>query len=156
MACEHVKIGGATMIVCGPKKRAPRCRWCAGGSTALCDFQVGRTLAGKAITCDAPMCDHHRTMLSPNRDHCPTHAMPGEGSSKEPFTWPATIEQLTTEGYERDPTATPRPCRLCGKQIEFWLTRNAKPAPLELQLDGRFISHFATCPYADKFRKGAK
>lgn len=47
---------------------------CGRLSVALCDHPAGEDLGGKALTCDAPMCEHHRTKVGPNLDHCPRHA----------------------------------------------------------------------------------
>lgn len=47
---------------------------CGRLSVALCDHPAGEDLAGKPVTCDAPMCEHHRTAVGPNLDHCPRHA----------------------------------------------------------------------------------
>lgn len=44
---------------------------CARMSVALCDGPAGVDLAGNPLTCDAPMCSHHRTSVGPNRDLCP-------------------------------------------------------------------------------------
>lgn len=44
---------------------------CARMSERLCDGAAGEDLAGKPLTCDAPMCKHHRTSIGPNRDLCP-------------------------------------------------------------------------------------
>ena len=43
-------------------------------SVALCDHPAGQDLAGKPLTCDAPMCERHRTKVGPDQDHCPRHA----------------------------------------------------------------------------------
>ncbi len=45
---------------------------CCRLSVALCDFVVGRDETGTR-TCDAPVCDHHRTTVGPDRDHCWRH-----------------------------------------------------------------------------------
>ena len=47
---------------------------CCRMSVALCDHPAGQDLAGKPLTCDAPMCERHRTRVGPNLDHCPRHA----------------------------------------------------------------------------------
>jgi hypothetical protein len=49
---------------------------CGRMSVALCDFPVGKTLGGRPLTCDAPMCAHHRTSVGPNIDYCPRHPKP--------------------------------------------------------------------------------
>ena len=57
---------------------------CGRISVALCDFVVGRRVelgdpAGDR-TCDAPVCDHHRTKMGPDLDHCWRHGKPKGGS----------------------------------------------------------------------------
>jgi hypothetical protein len=47
---------------------------CGRISVALCDAPVGEALDGTPLTCDMPMCEHHRTQVGPNLDHCPRHA----------------------------------------------------------------------------------
>ena len=47
---------------------------CARISVGLCDYPAGQTLGGTPLTCDAPICEKHRTRVGPNRDHCPRHA----------------------------------------------------------------------------------
>lgn len=47
---------------------------CARMSVALCDAPAGETLGGTPLTCDAPICEKHRTRVGPNLDHCPRHA----------------------------------------------------------------------------------
>lgn len=64
----------------------------------------------------------------------------------------------TTEQHERRITR----CRSCNKQIVFLKTRNGKNMPVDAdsvepeddELDlSRHVSHFRTCPNADKHRK---
>lgn len=56
------------------------------------------------------------------------------------------------------------PCRSCGKPVVWFRTKagkrmpvdaeTTKPTDAEHQLDlGRHVSHFSTCPEADKWRK---
>lgn len=52
------------------KELGPRC---GRMSVALCDAPVGKDLAGKVLTCDAPMCENHRTSAGKNVDYCPRH-----------------------------------------------------------------------------------
>ena len=75
MPCAKVAIGDITAIVCSRGSRAPKCRFCRKRSSKLCDAVIGKTLAGKDITCDAPIClDHARPdPRNPNRDLCPKH-----------------------------------------------------------------------------------
>lgn len=47
---------------------------CGRITVALCDFHAGHDLAGKPLTCDAPMCERHRLKVGANLDHCPRHA----------------------------------------------------------------------------------
>lgn len=47
---------------------------CGRMSVALCDYPVGQDLDGTHMTCDAPMCDKHRTVVGRNKDHCPRHS----------------------------------------------------------------------------------
>ena len=50
--CEHISVGGQTIIVCGMRREKPKpCAFCGQPSTKQCDFPVD----GK--TCDAYMCD---------------------------------------------------------------------------------------------------
>ena len=74
MGCEPVKLpGGGVAIACGRGRGSKRpCRWCDRQAPYLCDFPVRR--AGKATTCDAPICDTHRSPKGPETDHCPDHA----------------------------------------------------------------------------------
>lgn len=40
----------------------------------LCDAPVGESLAGKRLTCDMPLCDHHATHVEgKDLDYCPRH-----------------------------------------------------------------------------------
>lgn len=66
--CEHIKIGGADVIVCG----LPRPRYCACGRAAdyLCDWKIS---ARKSGTCDAPICAAHSKQVAPGKNLCPEH-----------------------------------------------------------------------------------
>jgi hypothetical protein len=160
MPCSFVKLpGGGTAIVKHSAPRRKRCRWCQQTAANLCDFEVGKTLGGAPITCDAPMCFEHSTDSSGNRHRCPTHALADIGKTPEPvrrpeepkLTWPATRDEMIAAGYLK---SFERACKLCGRSLEFWKKGLAgKDGPFELQIDGRLISHFATCPEAAKFRK---
>lgn len=69
MPCTPVRLpNGAGAILCGPKPRARRCRFCPRNAPWLCD---GPGPSGR--TCDAPMCGVHRTAAGPDRDLCPDH-----------------------------------------------------------------------------------
>lgn len=69
-----VKAGGGQAWICGGRGRRPTCKVpnCGRPQAALCDFPIDRR--GKRGTCDASMCEEHRTKVGPNRDHCPAHA----------------------------------------------------------------------------------
>jgi len=48
-------------------------------------------------------------------------------------------------------------CRKCGTSILWAKTlKNQKPIPIKLDEQGKWISHFADCPYAKEFRKVRK
>jgi hypothetical protein len=48
---------------------------CFRASVALCDAPAGADLDGSPLTCDMPICEHHRTRgARPNVDYCPRHA----------------------------------------------------------------------------------
>jgi len=57
----------------------------------------------------------------------------------------------------------PTPCRGCGRPVYWIRTKNNKAMPVDTRVDGglepmrdrdgRGLSHFATCPKADQFRK---
>jgi hypothetical protein len=66
--------GGSAGHVCVRGQRRPKCGvpGCGRPQAALCDSPVERQ--GVKGTCDASMCDTHRTRVGPNRDHCPAHA----------------------------------------------------------------------------------
>jgi hypothetical protein len=79
MTCEVVKLpGGSTAIVCGRGgPRPPRCKFCplpyaAHKATLLCDFEIGRTLGGEPITCDAKICTGCARRVG-DKDFCPKH-----------------------------------------------------------------------------------
>jgi hypothetical protein len=46
-------------------------------------------------------------------------------------------------------------CRSCGAKVEWVETANGKKMPMDLEPDaeGNRISHFATCPQANDWRK---
>jgi hypothetical protein len=46
---------------------------CFRTSIALCDGPVGTDLDGTPLTCDMPICEHHRTKAGDNVDYCPRH-----------------------------------------------------------------------------------
>jgi hypothetical protein len=71
VTCQHVSLpGGATAIVCGPRRRQQRCA-CGQPATLLCDWKVPGKKSG---TCDAPICASCTTSPAPDKDLCRTHA----------------------------------------------------------------------------------
>jgi hypothetical protein len=95
MPCSHIKLpDGTVAIVKHAKARNPRCKFCPArlarvgrandgslesAATLLCDFEVGRTLGGDPITCDAPVCVHCAKRVGPDKDFCPKHQGGKEG-----------------------------------------------------------------------------
>jgi hypothetical protein len=66
---------------------------------------------------------------------------------------PATRDEVEAGGWRK---VEARRCKLCGVPIDIFRTLLGKNAPLEeVLVDGvrKYISHFATCPHANKFRK---
>ncbi|MGO9641497.1 MAG: hypothetical protein ACLP1Y_09370 [Candidatus Acidiferrales bacterium] len=88
---------------------------------------------------------------------CGGHARNPEPAMKKraaaEIQFPATVTRLEAAGYRFKYS---RACRRCGAMIEFWLTPARKWAPLERLKESAYNergSHFATCPFADEFRK---
>jgi len=73
----------------------------------------------------------------------------------EKIEWPITRKQLYQYGWSKAMKIPPRACKRCNVKIEFWFTPDKKLHPIEETVDGLF-SHFATCPYADDFRRERK
>ncbi len=71
----HVHRRGGHAAACvAPRFEHDKPDWgdrCGRMSVALCDGPAGETLGGKPLTCDAPLCELHRTPIGPNRDLCP-------------------------------------------------------------------------------------
>jgi predicted amidophosphoribosyltransferase len=66
-------------------------------------------------------------------------------------TFPATRGELTEAGWE---LIYVRNCKKCQKSLEFWRNEKKKLCPLEIMKPGyKLQSHFATCPFAESFRK---
>jgi len=68
---------------------------------------------------------------------------------------PATLEQLKAAGWK---CAYSRECKLCHTSLEFWRTAAGKLMPLEgVLVEGIWLraSHWATCVFADEFRRPA-
>ena len=91
MACSWIKMpGGGVAIVKHSPSHLPRCKFCqdrleragrglndgslAQPATLLCDFEIGRTLGGDPITCDANVCVHCAKRVGPDKDFCPKHS----------------------------------------------------------------------------------
>lgn len=76
MSCETVRMpGGGTAIVCGPRRRQPRCQMpgCTRPGARQCDYPVA---PGKI--CDRYLCAEHAVPQGRNRDYCPDH--PGQAT----------------------------------------------------------------------------
>lgn len=71
MTCERVNIGGVTAIVCGPRRRRPRCG-CGRPASLECDWKVPSRKSG---TCDAPICERCAVSPAPEKDLCAVHAL---------------------------------------------------------------------------------
>jgi hypothetical protein len=80
MPCSRIKLpDGTVAIVRHAKQRFPKCKFCpdqfsAADATLLCDFEIGRTLGGEPITCDAKFCEGCGRSVGPDKDFCPKHA----------------------------------------------------------------------------------
>lgn len=80
MTCSIVKLpGGGTAIVKHSPARFPGCKFCPTRgygrihqAKLLCDFVIGKTLAGEPITCDAKVCEHCARHEG-GKDICPKH-----------------------------------------------------------------------------------
>jgi len=75
MTCRKAQIGDSTVIMCSRgKSTATRCSvtGCQNAATYLCDYPLAGDKAGK--TCDRPVCNVHRHIVSPKVDYCPPHA----------------------------------------------------------------------------------
>lgn len=68
-----------------------------------------------------------------------------------PFKPGMTNEQLEAEGYTFDGTSACRG-RLCGRDIEWWITPNQSKLPLD---PVTHEPHWATCPNSRSFKKKA-
>jgi ribosomal protein L34E len=86
MPCSVVKLpGGGVAIVRRAAGRTPRCGFCPARlrgvahdgvliekATLLCDFEIGRTLGGEPLTCDAKVCVKCARREG-EKDICPKH-----------------------------------------------------------------------------------
>ena len=68
------------------------------------------------------------------------------------MSFPTTREEMEEANYIRDGRET---CKGCGATMEFWITPEQKAIPMNPmpKPTSTAISHFATCPYAARFRK---
>jgi hypothetical protein len=66
--------------------------------------------------------------------------------------FPATCKAMMEAGYKR---STYSRCVACHTAMEWWLTPRGRPIPMDSMPseDSPAVSHFATCPNADQFRK---
>jgi len=73
--CEHIKFpDGSVAIVRFAKRRGKKCAFCHLQATRECDYELGRTLDGRVITCDAPICASCAKPIGENKDLCPRHS----------------------------------------------------------------------------------
>lgn len=83
MPCSHIKLNdGTTVIVRHSAARGPLCKFCrhrfrwdgrTHRASLLCDFEIGRTLGGEAMTCDARVCAKCAKEVGPDKHFCPKH-----------------------------------------------------------------------------------
>ena len=160
--CERMDFSDGTFaIVCGSRRTRKKCKWCGAPATKLCDHVTSSPAQiMHRKMCDAPMCDRHAKSIGPEKDLCPFHARAkvmtqSAHDEASAITWPASRKDLYAAGYVRDFTIPPRPCKRCGKRIEFWRTPQANLMPLEESETAAnvMLCHFATCPHAEEFRK---
>jgi hypothetical protein len=71
MACNVVRIGDTTAIVCTGRQRKRPCQSCGRSAGVQCDFPVTRN--GTKATCDRWCCDRCAVRVGPNRDYCLPH-----------------------------------------------------------------------------------
>jgi hypothetical protein len=66
--------------------------------------------------------------------------------------FPQTMRELEDGGYRFNGHGR---CRGCGEHIEWWFTPEGGRMPFNMmpEADSQPISHFATCPEAERFRK---
>jgi hypothetical protein len=74
--CTWVKLAdGSVAIVKHAKEKTPKCRFCRKSSVNQCDAQIGTTLGGEKILCNAPICGGHTIHVLGLGDACPKHSM---------------------------------------------------------------------------------
>lgn len=71
MPCQRATLpDGTGAIVCGSRRRLPKCVGCGKPAPLLCDW---KTPEGKKPTCDAPLCATCAHEPAPNKHLCPVH-----------------------------------------------------------------------------------
>jgi hypothetical protein len=70
MRCTRIAVPGGIGFVCSSREPRKSCS-CGRASTALCDYPLTGSKAGK--TCDKPLCDRCRVRIGDNVDRCPAH-----------------------------------------------------------------------------------
>jgi hypothetical protein len=72
---EWIKMPDGTVAhICYAKPRRKRCKFCQNTMTRLCDFVLSKTLDGREITCDAPICSSCARPIGEDKDLCPKHS----------------------------------------------------------------------------------
>lgn len=68
------------------------------------------------------------------------------------MSFPATRAALEFAGYRRQSSTF---CMGCNQAMEFWTTPQGKSIPMDVMTEAESpaISHFATCPLAQQFRR---
>jgi hypothetical protein len=69
MACEHIKIDGHVVIVCGVQEKKKFCG-CGRPSEFECDWKMPRWKSG---TCDRSLCSVHAKEVARGKHLCPEH-----------------------------------------------------------------------------------
>lgn len=57
------------------------------------------------------------------------------------------------KGFTEKPYLEKENCRACKEEIYWIKTENGKNMPVSMGMMNEFVSHFAVCPEANKFRK---
>jgi hypothetical protein len=68
------------------------------------------------------------------------------------MAFPKTFDALVKAGYMYSGQNV---CKGCGTRIEWWVTPNKRPIPLDLIIDrdSQVTPHHATCSHVEQFRK---
>jgi len=111
MACSHIKLqDGTTVIVKHSPARYGLCKFCkhrfrwdgrTHRATLLCDFEIGKTLGGEPITCDAKVCVKCAKHVGPDKHWCPKHSRKTDFPPVMPE--PAEIKRLLAEAKGESP-----------------------------------------------------